>query len=77
MAFAVPSGLSAMLPSGLVSGPLPPLMKTGRGAHSATSSFESTGRSFQWPAYFRKLPAIQWYSLAAATLSTVSPYLRR
>ena len=42
-------------------------MNTGRGAHSAISSCESTGRSFQFsgPAYFRKLPAIQWYSLGA------------
>ena len=29
------------------------------------------------PAYLRKLPAIQWYSPAAATFSTSSPKLRR
>jgi len=62
-----------VLPSVAVSGA--PLMNTGRGAHMAISSWESTGRSFQFsgPAYLRKLPAIQWYSLAAATFSTISP----
>jgi len=38
-----------------------PLMKTGRGAHSAMNSWESTGRSFQFsgPPYLMKFPAIQ------------------
>ena len=48
-------------------------MNTGRGAHSATSSWASTGRSsgVSGPAYLRKLPAIQWYSPVPATFSTM------
>src|ERR1017187_4423357 len=43
----------------------PPEMNTGRGAHIAISSCASTGMSpgVSGPAYFMKLPAIQWYSL--------------
>ena len=45
-------------PSPLVA---PPEMNTGLGAHSATSSCASTGRSpgVSGPAYFKKFPAIQ------------------
>src|SRR5262249_39785969 len=58
---------------------LPALKKTGRGAHIAINSWESTGRSLHLsgPAYFKKLPAIQWYSLWDATFSTSSPQSRR
>ena len=52
---------------------VPPVMKTGRGATSAMSSCWSTGSWSQCPAYFRKLPAIQWYSPEPQTLSTDSP----
>ena len=40
---------------------VPAPTNTGRGAHIAISSCESTGRSFHpiGPAYFRKFPAIQ------------------
>ena len=60
-------------------------MKVRRGAHSAMSSWESTGMSpaFRLPKvasaapYFRKLPAIQWYSPDPVRFSTASPKLRR
>ena len=69
--------LASTQPSPAVDEPL--LTNTGRGAHRATSSCASTGRSFQvrGPAYFKKLPAIQWYSPVPATFSTISPQLRR
>ena len=60
-------------------------MNVGRGAQSAISSCASTGRSpaFLLPnvasdaPYFRKLPAIQWYSPEPVRFSTASPKLRR
>ena len=60
-------------------------MKVRRGAHNAISSWESTGMSpaFLLPKsasaapYFRKLPAIQWYSPEPVKFSTASPQLRR
>jgi hypothetical protein len=60
-------------------------MNVGRGAHSAISSCASTGMSpaFLLPnddssaPYFRKLPAIQWYSPLPVRFSTASPQLRR
>ncbi len=60
-------------------------MKVRRGAQSAISSPESTGRSpavlapeaASAAAYLRKFPAIQWYSSTAARFSTDSPKLRR
>ena len=53
----------------------PPLMNTGRGAHNATNSCASMGRSFQCsgPPYLMKLPAIQWYSSTPVMFSTNSP----
>src|SRR5437773_7347833 len=56
-----------------------------RGAHKAMSSCASTGRSpaFLLPKvasaapYFRKLPAIQWYSPEPVRFSTASPKFRR
>jgi hypothetical protein len=57
----------------------PALIRTGRGAQRAISSFASTGKSsaVSGPAYLRKLPAIQWYSEVEAMFSTCSPKLRR
>ena len=60
-------------------------MNVSRGAHSAISSWASTGRSpavllpnFASAApYLRKLPAIQWYSPEPVRFSTASPKLRR
>ena len=51
-----------------------PVTRTGRGATSAISSFESTGMSFQWPPNLWKPAAIQ---CEPAMLSVVSPKLRR
>src|SRR5581483_10621463 len=76
----VPLASTQLSPPGSASyPPLPALRNTGRGAHIATSSCESTGRSFQFsgPAYFKKFPAIQWYSSIPATFSTISPQFRR
>jgi len=56
---------------------VPPVMKTGRGAMRAMSWCWSMGMSSQWPAYLRKLGAIQWYSLWPATLSMFWPMLWR
>ena len=60
-------------------------MNSGRGAHRAMSSSESTGRSFaslrpnadSSAPYFRKFPAIQWYSPELVRFSTASPKSRR
>src|SRR5436305_1464985 len=60
-------------------------MKVGRGAQRAINSWASTSRSpaFLLPKldsaapYFRKLPAIQWYSPEPVRLSTASPKFRR
>src|SRR6266516_3812383 len=60
-------------------------MKVRRGAHKAISSCASTGRSLAFllpnvaseAPYFRKFPAIQWYSPDPVRLSTASPKLRR
>ena len=60
-------------------------MNVRRGAQSAISWCASTGMSpaFLLPKvdsaapYFRKLPAIQWYSPEPVRFSTASPKLRR
>src|SRR3989475_13272579 len=60
-------------------------MKVRRGAHNAINSWASTGKSpaFLLPKvdsaapYFKKLPAIQWYSPEPVRFSTASPKLRR
>src|SRR5213075_2560927 len=57
----------------------PELMNTGRGAHNATNSCASKGKSFgvSGPAYLIKFPANQWYSPDDARFSTCSPKTRR
>ena len=51
------------------------LMNVGGGGQRAMSSWASTGRSHgaRGPPYFRKAPAIQWYSPLPVRFSTCSP----